>query len=364
MKSTNRRWQNHLRAKGPIAFFLDRLQTHALSTDWQEAKGTFNLPIEDRERDDELSKSFFEMTELFPYDFLIEVTNHCNLNCLMCARKKMTRPQGSMSLDLFKKIIDEIAEKQPFAYLHYYGIGEPLCDPGLFEKLDYARQKKLCNSIIFSNGQLLPEKENYKRLAESGVSTVGVDLDGFSQEVYGKIRVGGQFLKAKTGIEKLYDHVRRQGLKTRVELAFHVYSGVNDKDAEAFIAWCEANQYEYKLVSIHSWAGLRDDNPNTEVQGLPKEYHGAKRCACWALWSNFFITWTGAVGLCLRDANGTEILGDVSRQSIQEVWMGEHLKKRREHLQGIHNGLCAQCDSYGLAHLPPFGSTFYPKSLR
>ena len=63
MESTNRRWQNHLRAKGIFAFFLDRVRSHAMSSAWQYSQSPFTFPISDpppppREGDDELSGPF------------------------------------------------------------------------------------------------------------------------------------------------------------------------------------------------------------------------------------------------------------------------------------------------------------------
>src|SRR5690606_12566359 len=107
MKSTNRRWQNHLRAKGPVAFFLDRLAAHALSSPRQFDQGPFHFPIDDREHDDELTRAYFALTEAFPYEVYIEITNRCNLSCRMCARDQMTRPTGIMGNRLFRKIVDE-----------------------------------------------------------------------------------------------------------------------------------------------------------------------------------------------------------------------------------------------------------------
>ena len=259
MESTNRVWQKHLRAKGIVPFFLDRLQQHALSSGWQYARGPFHFPIDGREAEDELSRAYFDFVEGFPYEFYLELTNHCNLICAMCARSKMARPLGVMAMSLYRKIIDEIADKQPHAFIHYYGIGESMVDVSLFDKLAYSKEKGLRNSLLFTNGQLLLVKDNYKRIAESGLTNIGVDLDGFSQETYGKVRVGGDFETAKQGIEKLYAHIRERGLSARVEIAYQVVPGVNEQDLEPFVDWCNANDYEYKVGTMHDWAGLRDD---------------------------------------------------------------------------------------------------------
>lgn len=364
MKSTNRKWQNHLRAKGIIPFFMDRLESHALSCAWQHNKGAFHFPIKNREMEDELTRAFFELTESFPYEIFIEITNTCNLNCKMCARSRLTRPMGFMSNKLFNRIIDEISVKQPYAYIHYYGIGEPLLDKGLFKKLGYAYKKGIRNTVLFTNGQLLTRRDMYKKLADSGVAIIGVDLDGFSQKTYGQIRVGGEFSAAKEGIEKLYRYARKNDLRTRVEIAYQIYPGINEQDIKPFVKWCEENDYEYKLVTMHTWAGLRDDVPVTEVDGLADQHHMRRRYPCCALWSGLMIAWDGRIGLCFQDADMKEVLGDINKESIEKVWTGRHLRKKKEHVKGVFKGLCGRCDSLTSVELPDKNSRLYPKSLQ
>lgn len=47
-----------------------------------------------------------------PANVYIEPTNACNLNCIMCARKKMYRKLGYLKLSDFKKIIDKFVNKK------------------------------------------------------------------------------------------------------------------------------------------------------------------------------------------------------------------------------------------------------------
>ncbi len=364
MESTNRVWQKHLRAKGIVPFFLDRLQQHALSSGWQYARGPFHFPINEREVEDELSRAYFDYVEGFPYEFYLELTNHCNLLCTMCARPKMARPLGVMAMSLYRKIIDEIADKQPHAFIHYYGIGESMVDVSLFDKLAYSKEKGLRNSLLFTNGQLLLVKDNYKRLAESGLTNIGVDLDGFSQDTYGKVRVGGDFETAKKGIEKLYAHIRERGLSARVELAYQVVPGVNERDLEPFVDWCNANDYEYKIVTMHDWAGLRDDVGVSDLPGMAAMHHTERRNPCPFLWNGFTVAWDGRVALCFHDADLRECLGDLNEHSIEAIWTGACRDKRRAHVGGRIEGLCAGCATGTAIETPAFGSSLYPESLR
>ena len=37
----------------------------------------------------------------------IELTNHCDLDCVMCERRNMNRPKGMMSMEMFQAVINE-----------------------------------------------------------------------------------------------------------------------------------------------------------------------------------------------------------------------------------------------------------------
>jgi MoaA/NifB/PqqE/SkfB family radical SAM enzyme len=359
MHSTNRRWQNHLRSKGPISFFLDRLQSHVFSTSWQHEHGAFHFPITNRDLEDELARAYFQMTRDFPYEFHIEVTTHCNLNCVMCARRALTRPKGNMTLSLFKRIIDEIAANQPHAYIHLYGIGEPLMDPGFFDKIEVIRRSPLTNVVMFTNGQLLTKNGNAKKLANSGLASVGVDLDGMSSETYDKVRVGGSFAKARDGLLLLRDELAKAGAHTRLEVAFQVYPGINDRDIEAFAQWCEAEGLEYKLVNMHTWAGLRDDVKQSGVEGLEDVHFAERKNPCPMLWNGFFIAWDGKATHCFQDADIKQPLGDVASQSIAELWRGPHRELRREQVHGTFRGICRGCSTCTNISGPAFGSKLY-----
>ena len=362
--NTNRRWQNHLKSKGAIPFFMDRLKSYALSSAWQHEKGPFDFPVDDRDKDDELSKVFFQMVEEFPYEFYIEISSNCNLHCKMCARSHMTRAHGTMSNELFHKIIDEIAESQPYAYIHMYGIGESMMDKDIFSKLEYVHNKGMQNTVLFTNGQLLLKDNNYIKLAHAGLASIGVDLDGFSKEVYEKVRVGGNFEIVKEGIEKLSKYLREKNLNSRLEIAYQIYPGINEKDIDLFIDWCNSNNLEYKMVTMHSWAGLRDDIPASNVDNVLEQHHSRRKTPCCYLWDSFFVGWDGRVGLCFQDADIRECMGDLSVNTIRQVWSDKCSAKKREHIQGKFKGICSKCDTGTGVYLPGVNSTLYPASLR
>lgn len=108
----------------------------------------------------------------------------------MCSHKTMKRKPGFMSEKLYKKIIDEIAEKRPDAQIWITFFGEGAISKDLPDKISYAREKGLSDIRFNSNATLLT-KEYSKRLIDAGLPTLVVGMDAVNEESYSKIRVGG-----------------------------------------------------------------------------------------------------------------------------------------------------------------------------
>lgn len=357
---TNRRWQKHFLSKGFVPFMYDRLMSYSLSMSRQYGDNPFYFSS-DNEEDNPLVKYFFEFVEEFPYEIYVEITNHCNLNCIFCARKEMKRPLGFMPLDLYKKLIDEIAEKRLFTHLHLYGIGESTVDPHILERIKYAIDRGVTNLVLFTNGKTLLRDDFYKKLVDTGIGTIGIDFDGFSKETYEQIRVGGNFDNIKKAVVSIHDYIRERKLPTRVELAYQVYEQINAKDLESFKKWATDNEYEYKVVLMHQWAGLRDDIPTHSIDASRMHQRTGP---CSSLWTGFMILWNGDVALCFLDADGKECFGNLAKSSIEEVWTGTHRQKRKEHVIGKFAGLCASCKECIYNNTPSCNSAIYPAVLR
>src|SRR5271165_5737017 len=69
-----------------------------------------------------------------PTVMMIENTNLCNAECVMCPRELLSRKRGFMDFGLFEKIIREVSglKRKPVTHLH--GFGEPMLDKLLPER--------------------------------------------------------------------------------------------------------------------------------------------------------------------------------------------------------------------------------------
>jgi len=83
----------------------------------------------------------------------VEVATACNLDCAICLRKGIGRPNKFLSLSDFKRILDPGL----FRYVGLHGWGEPLLNRRTFEMVEYARSKGVVTNLT-TNGTLIQDR--------------------------------------------------------------------------------------------------------------------------------------------------------------------------------------------------------------
>lgn len=131
----------------------------------------------------------------------IEVTTHCNLNCLHCFVHGGGSKRSNLSIDVAKEIIAE-GYDTGYRHVHITG-GEPLLWEGLFETLDYAFFTGFKTIVMNTNGTLLSENV-CSRLKDHNGLLISVSLEG-SEAFHNYIRGEGSYEITIQGIEKVLD---------------------------------------------------------------------------------------------------------------------------------------------------------------
>jgi len=138
------------------------------------------------------------------------ITRACNLKCVHCYNDSGAGKTGNdVTKEQAKNIIDDLADFGVPSVL--FSGGEPLMRPDLFELISYTCDKGL-QTAISTNGTLITDKAA-KKIKDSGVSYVGVSLDG-TGAVNDRFRgVKGAFDKAVKGIRNCMAADVRVGLR-------------------------------------------------------------------------------------------------------------------------------------------------------
>ena len=257
------------------------------------------------------------MKELdFPNVVLVDTISYCNLRCSMCSHKDMTRKKGRMSWKLFKKIVDEIAEEDKNTRVWLVFFGEALLlkktKPSIFDMVTYCKSIGLNHVILNSNGCLL-DKESSEKLIDAGLDAIYIGIDGFSEETYNKLRVGGNYKQVVQNVLDLLEVKKAKNSDIDIQVQF-VEMPENEGEKDDFIKFWTSEGVNVKIRKKLSWAGL--------IESKTVEEMNVDRHACYWIMNSMSITDTGKVTTCAADPNARYVAGDVTKQTVKEVWKG------------------------------------------
>ena len=145
-------------------------------------------------------------------------TPACNLKCLHCYSSSDSNLHNNhLNTNQAKKLFSQLAEADCPVVL--FSGGEPLMRRDLFELLTEAKRLPL-RTVISTNGTLI-DSHTADRLAEAGVSYVGISLDG-KEDFHDKFRASkGCFKAAIAGIQNCKNAGLKTGLRFTITKANH-----------------------------------------------------------------------------------------------------------------------------------------------
>lgn len=214
-----------------------------------------------------------------------------------------------MSMSLYKKILDEAAGIDLITQVCITGLGEPTLDRFLVDRVKYAREKKPEAIIdVFSNGvYMTPAK--FDALKDAGVSSVQISLNAVTGEQHEQIMgLRGKFDKVCEHID--YAIANRGGVNVEVRAVISGDAFTRSDGYDFYDRWGVRGQGGHgALICEGNWAG---DN-RTMRQFDPKE-------PCHRALGQIYIMYDGRVTTCCFDPTGTQTFGDLSKQTLREVY--------------------------------------------
>ena len=211
-----------------------------------------------------------------------------------------------MSGELFKKIIDELSETKFSGRLSLFSNNEPFLDERIIDFHKYASEK--CENAfiwLYTNGTLLTFDKFMEILPY---------LDRFTIDNYNDDKTINS-----PELKKIYDYLQRNPeMKARVDFSFRLQNEV--------------------LTSRGGQAPNKQDAPKNKYADL----------LCFLPFRQIIIRPTGKISLCCNDALGKYTLGDVNKQTLDEIWHSEEHERIRDEM--IKHGrknlmLCKDCDT-------------------
>tara|TARA_B100000686_G_scaffold163963_1_gene171567 strand:- start:1162 stop:2316 length:1155 start_codon:yes stop_codon:yes gene_type:complete len=270
----------------------------------------------------------------FPPCLQIEPASICNYRCLFCYQideeftRKSNGMMGMMSLDLFKKLIDQAEGKCEAVTLA--SRGEPLICPNIEAMIRYAGGKFLALKLN-TNAWFLDEKLCYAIL-EAEVNTLVFSADAASEPNYSKLRVNGSLQKVYENI-KLFHEIRKKyfpesKIITRVS-GVKVPGTDNLENMEKF--WGELVD-QVAFVKYNPWENSYDQ-PANDIEE-----------PCSDLWRRMFVWWDGKVNPCDVDFKSHLSTGNASFEDLSDIWQSSSYMDLRVKHKEKKRSQCEPCN--------------------
>lgn len=325
---------------------------------------------------------------LFPKSINLELTNHCNLECIMCTNPKSEfRKKGFMNKEVINKIIREVVANKKYISngVIICGIGEPLLHDeavNVIEKLKFNGIKVMLNT----NGVILDENIS-EQLLKCNIDRIMISLDATNKEMYKKIKGRDFYNKVLDNIFILLNTKKKLSSRTQIQINMLRMTENFQEIEEAIKFWSDALGNGDIIYSreVKTLANQVDDFRvvNDNLRDIDYDYNKSltafkqhlkskgtdiskyvvedwtkvlninnksdTKVICRHLWNYTMILFNGDVSACCIDFNGQLIMGNIKQSNIVEIWKGSKYQEMRNmFLNQKYNSisLCKNCNEW------------------
>jgi sulfatase maturation enzyme AslB (radical SAM superfamily) len=285
---------------------------------------------------------------LIPRRIVVETIFGCNAACGMCVINHPTdRPKGIMPMDKFRELVDRLAPyRESVEMFDLFGLGEPLIDPHIVERIAYVKTAGFRNLSFSTNAHLL-SAERAKALLDVGLDTVIFSIDGFSRDTHEAVRVRTDYDRVVGNCVGMIRPRDAGNHKTRFVVRF-VRQALNAHE------WDDYRRFWLGVISpdrrdllirydVHNWSdqvtGTVTDqdwrDPMIDVE------------PCHHIYEKLVILANGAVALCFEDILKAQFrFGNAFEGDPIDIFNSARFNKiRKLHSSGkrCNLGICSGC---------------------
>ena len=288
-----------------------------------------------------------------PLTYYIDISTVCNLRCPHCFQSDYNSAihieRKFMKYEQFMKILVKI--KDSALMLHLYTWGESLLNPDALKMVRAAYDYGI-RSRISSHMSIKMSDDYIERLVDSKLHRLTCSIDGPTQGIYEKYRVGGNLGQVLSNVKRILEARKRRAKKYPLMVyrmlvfdwnheyveqakkladeigfdAFQVHPGQHNIDGEE-VTW----NIEYK-----KWEGAPGRRSELNLFGASSEDIPKAETPCHWLFNNMVITANGKSLACctIPELSAVEELS-LAEHSLHEVWNSEGYARSREYTLGL-----------------------------
>jgi radical SAM protein with 4Fe4S-binding SPASM domain len=255
-----------------------------------------------------------------------------------------------MKNELFESIVNQLPE---LSYLIFYFQGEPFLHTGLLDMVSYASRRGIYTATS-TNAHFL-NNEAAQKTVTSGLDRLIISIDGASQDTYQAYRVGGRLEKVIEGTENILRWKKELKSKTPHVIFQFLVVKPNEHQIEEINTLARqlgVDEVKLKTAQIYDF-----ENGSKLIPSIDKysRYQKNERGSysiknglsdeCWKMWHSCVITWDGKVVPCCFDKDAHFVMGDLNKNSFEEIWKGDKYDLFRKALFSSRSSIemCKNC---------------------
>jgi radical SAM protein with 4Fe4S-binding SPASM domain len=277
-----------------------------------------------------------------PLHMFIDPSAACNHSCKMCfnADKNKTH-HDIMRMDTFLKIVLDLGDfPRKLKTVKLYAFGEPLMNTYFPLMVEAMKQAGVSEKVeTTTNGWWLTPSTS-DRIIAAGLDRIVISVNGLSDWQYvNNTRALVRFDEYVDNIRYFYEH--REKCTVHIKTTNTVIGGDSKLFYETFGDIADEIAVE---TTVPIWNNVAlNVNPTTNLFG-----NAIKPVrVCPYIFYQMTVHATGQVSTCFVDWDRKNIIGDVRKESLVDIWNGQRLKTVREaHLQ-MHRDRCKLCKDCG-----------------
>lgn len=310
----------------------------------------------------EMAQKSIELNS-YPQRLVLELTNACNLNCIMCGRDEVEFKLTTFDINILKKL-EPILNKVEEVTL--FGWGEPTLHPQFIEILKYLNDFPVRKYFV-TNGMRLDKIKD--ALFDCKADIMAVSLDGAVAKTNNRIRVNSDFdfivnqLKDIVRIKKekdlTYPYINSvmtlmdsniSELPSMVQLASDIgleeVKGVfltvfsdNLISESLYNKQDKVKKYFDEAIELGEKLNIKIKLPYMQGEDVSKDNNHKD---CYNAWRDFFVGSDGFIRPC--QSSSLKLLEFNFNQSFEQMWNSNEFKDFRQNINtNNESSSCKKC---------------------
>jgi wyosine [tRNA(Phe)-imidazoG37] synthetase (radical SAM superfamily) len=271
----------------------------------------------------------------------LEASTTCNQSCLFCPVSIHPRKPHFMPLNFYEKIVEQLSAYRGtikgVSMIHY---NEATIDKRFLDQIRLLRNYGL-TPILATNGTGMTPKKVDAIISLGGLGYLSINLSTIDRQGYKKGR-GKDHLHL---VLRNLDYMRDLEIAPQMEIAVLGRGDINhQRDFNEISARFAGSRFQVKYYEFMDRAG------NMPI-GIRPGRSAGQLCGCEQTGSRPFqwvhITPHGKCVLCAQDYYERYVVGDLTRETLQEVLSGERMALLRRWAYGVEEApddfVCRHC---------------------